>query len=115
MKDADSSCHIGNELCGDNITVYLKIDKNKVTHYSYNGDCSTITSAAASFLTDLVIGQSLDTILTRDYNTMKNNDFIVSPRRKRAAVIAILATRNAIHTYQKDNKNDTFDDLLYND
>ena len=115
MKDGDISYHVGNELCGDNITVYLKIDKKSITNYSYSGECSTITSAAASFLTDLIIGQSFDTILTRDYTTMKNNGFVVSPRRKRAAVIAILATRNAIHTYQKDNKNDTFDDLLYND
>lgn len=46
---------------------------------------------------------------------MEDNDFIVSPRRKRAAVIAILAARNAIHTYQKDNITDTFDELIYNE
>ena len=43
---------------------------------------------------------------------MVDHGFEVSPRRKRAAVIAILATRNAIHQYLKDGKNDTFDDLI---
>jgi hypothetical protein len=43
---------------------------------------------------------------------MLDNGFEVSTRRKRAAVIAILATRNAIHTHLKDNKTDTFDDLI---
>jgi hypothetical protein len=41
-----------------------------------------------------------------------NNGFTVSTRRKRSAVIAILATRNAIHKYLKDNEKDTFEDLI---
>jgi hypothetical protein len=43
---------------------------------------------------------------------MVDNGFEVSPRRKRAAVIAILAIRNAIHIYTKDNKTDVFDDII---
>lgn len=43
---------------------------------------------------------------------MVDQGFEVSPRRKRAAVIAILATRNAIHEYLKDNQKDTFDELI---
>ncbi len=43
---------------------------------------------------------------------MIDHGFEVSPRRKRAAVIAILATRNAIHQYMKDAKKDVFDDLM---
>ena len=36
----------------------------------------------------------------------------VSPRRKRAQVLALLATRNAIHTYLNDGKKDDFSDIL---
>ena len=43
---------------------------------------------------------------------MVDHGFEVSPRRKRAGVIAILATRNAIHTYIKDGKKDVFDDVI---
>jgi hypothetical protein len=43
---------------------------------------------------------------------MANHGFEVSPRRKRAGVIAILATRNAIHEYLKDGKKDTFEDVI---
>ena len=38
--------------------------------------------------------------------------FEVSPRRKRAAMIALLWTRNAIHAYLKDGQEDEFDDLI---
>jgi len=43
---------------------------------------------------------------------MISQGFQVSPRRKRAAVIAIMAARNAIHNYLKDNKVDEFADLI---
>ena len=36
----------------------------------------------------------------------------VSPRRKRAQVLALLATRNALHTYLNDGKKDDFSDVL---
>jgi hypothetical protein len=36
----------------------------------------------------------------------------VSPRRKRAQVLALLATRNAIHAYLKDGEKDDFSDVL---
>jgi hypothetical protein len=56
--------------------------------------------------------------MKRNYETMIENGFEVSPKRKRAAVIALLAVRNAIHIL-RDDKNekgeimeDDFDDLL---
>lgn len=112
MKESSVFQHEGNFICWDDITVYIKIEDNKVQEYSFDGNCSTITTAAASFLSELIIGTDIHEILTRTYDTMLQNWFEVSPRRKRAAVIAILATRNALHTYIKDNKMDTFDDLI---
>ncbi len=114
LEDANTSYHEWNSICGDDITVYLYIEKNIITRYSYDGNCSSITKAAASFLWDIIIGENIENILSRDIQTIENHDFIVSPRRKRAAVIAVLASRNAIHTYIKDKKIDTFDTVLHN-
>lgn len=104
--------HEGNFICGDDITVYLVIQDNKIADYSFDGNCSTITTAAASFLSEFIIGENIQTVLTWTYQTMLDKEFEVSPRRKRAAVIAIMAVRNAIHTYLKDWITDVFDDLL---
>lgn len=114
IQDPTTTYHEWNSLCGDDITVYLQIQKNIVTNYSYSGNCSSITKAAASFLWDIIIGEDIQNILSRDIQTIENHDFIVSPRRKRAAVIAILASRNAIHTYLNDKKIDVFDTILHN-
>ncbi len=102
----------GNFICWDDITVYLKIEDNQIKDYSFDGNCSNITTAAGSFLSEFIIGKPISEILQRNYQTMVNHGFEVSPRRKRAASIAILATRNAIHTYLKDGNKDTFDDII---
>ncbi|MDD3262762.1 MAG: iron-sulfur cluster assembly scaffold protein [Candidatus Absconditabacteria bacterium] len=112
MKDYTIKQHEGNFICGDDIIVYLRIDKNVVLDYSFDGNCSTITVAAASILSEIIVGSDINDILTRGYSKMLSLGFEVSPRRKRAAVIAILAARNAIHKYLNDGKEDTFDDLF---
>lgn len=112
MKEYTIKQHEGNFICWDDIVVYLKIEDNKITEYSFDGNCSNITTAASSFLSEFIIGKSLEEILQRNYQTMIDHGFEVSPRRRRAGVIAILATRNAIHTYIKDSKTDTFDDVI---
>lgn len=114
LQDATIAYHEWNSLCGDDITVYLQIQENIVTNYGYSGNPSSITKAAASFLWDIIIGEDIHSILYRDIQTVEKHDFVVSNRRKRAAVIAILAARNAIHTYLHDGKVDTFDTILHN-
>lgn len=112
MKEYTIKQHEGNFICWDDIVVYIEIKDDKIKNYSFDGNCSNITTAAASFLSEFIIGTSIKEIVHWNYQTMIDHWFEVSPRRKRAAVIAILATRNAIHTYTKDGKNDTFDDLI---
>jgi len=112
MKDYTIKQHEGNFICWDDIIVYLRIDKNVVLDYSFDGNCSTITVAAASILSEIIVWSDINDILTRWYSKMLSLGFEVSPRRKRAAVIAILAARNAIHKYLNDWKEDTFDDLF---
>lgn len=112
MKEYTIKQHEGNFICWDDIIVYLVIQDKKIVAYSFDGNCSNITTAAASFLSELIIGEHIENILNRNYQTMANHGFQVSPRRKRAGVIAILATRNAIHEYLKDGKKDTFEDVI---
>ncbi|MFA6255579.1 MAG: iron-sulfur cluster assembly scaffold protein [Candidatus Absconditabacterales bacterium] len=112
MKDYTIKQHEGNFICGDDIVIYIVIKDNKIENYSFDGNCSNITTAAASFLSEFIIGTPIHEVLHRTYQTMIDHGFEVSPRRKRAAVIAILATRNAIHEFLKDGQKDTFDDLL---
>ena len=112
MTDYTVKKHEGNFICGDDITVYLVIENNNIKDYSYDGNCSTITTAAASFLAEYIQWANIHDVLTWTYTTVQERGFEVSPRRKRAAVISIMAARNAIHEYLKDGLKETFDDLM---
>lgn len=112
MQDPDVTRHEGNFICGDDVTVYLKIKEGKIAEFSYDGNPSTVSLAAASFLSEFLIWTSLDQVLSWNYETFVEKGFEVSPRRRRAAVIALLGVRNAIHAYRNDGIEEDFDDLI---
>lgn len=112
MQNPDVTRHEGNFICGDDVTVYLKIQEGKIAEFSYDGNPSTVSLAAASFLSEFLIWTSLDEVLSWNYETFVEKGFEVSPRRRRAAVIALLGVRNAIHAYCNDGIEEDFDDLI---
>jgi nitrogen fixation NifU-like protein len=119
MENFTVSKHEGNFICGDDITVYLKIDENKIVDWSFDGNTASVTTAAASLLAELIIGKSIDEVMEWGYDTIAAAGLDVLPRRRRAAIIALLATRNAIHQYRFDKNAETgqilveeFEDML---
>ncbi len=134
MQDAMIFRHEGNAVCWDDITIYMKYSfpewvimagenlptasravpslLSTVTERSYDWNVSMVTQAAASFFSELVIWKTFEEILASTENLMIENWFEVSQRRRRARVIALLATRNAIHQLLQDGKEDTFDEIL---
>jgi len=119
MQDFTVSRHEGNFICGDDITVYLHIGDGKILDRSFDGNTASITTAAASLLAEMIIGKSVDEVMEWSYDTIAANGLDVLPRRRRAAVIALLATRNAIHQWRGTKKDWTdqilveeFEDLL---
>ena len=58
LEDADRSADGHNPLCGDRLTVYLKLDNNGVAEISFDGSGCAISKASASIMTDTVKGKS---------------------------------------------------------
>ena len=112
MKDCTIKYHEWNFICWDDINVYLLIDDDKITDYSYDWNLSTVSKAVAGFLSEFVIWININDLFTWDYWFLNENGISVSAKRKRASVLPILALRNAIHVYLWDWKVDDFDDLL---
>ncbi len=72
MPDATVSIKGGNPGCGDIVTIYLKIDSDEhVTDMSFEGEGCTISQAAASILTDRVIGKTLEEV-----KAMSHEEFV---------------------------------------
>ena len=72
MADANRSAEGYNPLCGDQLTVYLKVDGNVVADASFVGHGCAISTASASLMTEAVKGQPVDQVesLFKDMHAM---------------------------------------------
>lgn len=102
-----------NRVCGDDIEVFLIIEDGMIKQWSFTGKASMITIACSGLFWDIVQGVDFETLFSWNQETIvRDTSITVSPRRRRAQVLALLATRNAIHEYLKDGKKDDFSDVL---
>lgn len=113
LENYDISFWEDNRTCWDDLKVYIKIDNDKITDWSFEGDTAIITTACASIFWESIIWMDLQEVLKI------KNDYIeeliemeVSTRRKNASVLWLLTTRNAIHKYLKDWIIDSFEDVI---
>jgi nitrogen fixation NifU-like protein len=80
MPDADRHADGYNPLCGDKLTVYVKLDGDRISDVSFQGSGCAISVASASLLTESIKGrtvpeaarlfQSMHELLTRDDSTV---------------------------------------------
>jgi nitrogen fixation NifU-like protein len=61
----DVEVHHVNPTCGDEVTLRVTVADGVVTDVSYDGQGCSISQAATSVMTDLVIGQKLDDALAK--------------------------------------------------
>ena len=102
-----------NEICGDDLKVYLKIEDNKIIDWSFTWDTAIITTACASIFGESIVGMTLAEVLEKKYEYITELiESEVSSRRKNASVLGLLTTRNAIHKYLNDWIEDTFDNVI---
>jgi len=76
MPDADRHAEGFNPLCGDRLTLYVKLDGERISDVSFQGSGCAISVASASLLTESVKGRtvadaerlfgSMHDLLTRD-------------------------------------------------
>ena len=61
-----------NPLCGDQLTVYLKVDNGVITDLSFNGSGCAISTASASLMTEALKGKTLKEVehLFDDFHQM---------------------------------------------
>lgn len=60
MTDASATAAGHNPLCGDKVTVYLRLDDVRITDIAFQGSGCAISKASASLMTDAVKGRTLD-------------------------------------------------------
>lgn len=101
-----------NRVCADVVEVFLQIADNTLISFSFDGYMSIVATACVSITGELLEGWKLDDILALDEGFIHENiGTDISPRRRYASMIGLLAIHNAIHEYRQDGKKEDFSDI----
>ena len=60
LADASHTAEGYNPLCGDRVTVYLAVEGDRISDVSFEGRGCAISTAAASLMTEVLKGKTLD-------------------------------------------------------
>src|SRR5690349_24161416 len=95
MADADRRALGHNPLCGDRLTLYLKIDGDRVSGVSFEGSGCAISKASASLMTDAIKGKTIPEVrelfsrFTAMVTTPIDQDVDTEPLGKLAALAGV--------------------------
>ena len=106
LEPADIQASGGNPGCGDIVIMYANVgDDGRITEASFQGEGCTISQAAASMLTEELVGKTLD-----DVRAMSFEDVIdgmgrdVVSTRTRCATLALTIIKNASERYTRERR-----------
>ncbi len=106
IEDAQLISSDSNPLCGDKITVSLKLDKNNVIeNFGFEGSGCAISMASTSLLSEQIIGKTIN-----DVKNISNEDIFklleikISPARVKCALLGLSCIKKAIKWYQFQKK-----------
>jgi nitrogen fixation NifU-like protein len=104
IKDADGVGTVGNPVCGDLMTIYIKVKNDKITDVKFKTFGCAAAIATSSMITELAKGKTLDEAskITRD-NVANELDGL-PPIKMHCSNLAADALREAIKDYKKKMK-----------
>lgn len=102
MEGATVSFQGGNPGCGDVVTMYLKLDGERIEQISFTGEGCTISQAAASMLTEELTGLSAGQVEALNFTFIGDllGDEIVK-MRPRCATVGLDAVKAALRNHRR--------------
>ena len=102
-----------NRVCADVVEVFLVIEKETLKEFSFDGYMSIVATACVSITGELLEWWKCDDILgLNELFIHENIGNDISPRRRFASLIWLLAIKNAIHEQRQDGKKEDFSDIV---
>jgi nitrogen fixation NifU-like protein len=94
MDDADSHAEGRNPLCGDQLTVWLKLSGDRVSDVSFEGSGCAISKASASLMTAAVKGKSraeIDRLFRQFHDVVTGNSAPQDESRRELGKLAVFS------------------------
>jgi nitrogen fixation protein NifU and related proteins len=93
LADANHQAHGYNPLCGDKVTVYLRVDDDRIADLRFDGAGCAISTASASLMTQAVKGKTVAEAeaLFRDFHSMVTGEDLRPELAEELGKLAVLA------------------------
>jgi len=95
LEAPDVSNEAFNPLCGDRIRIELRLDNGIVIEARFKGDGCAISMAAASLLTELLVGTEISELISDD-QLISALQSEIQPARIQCAVLPLTALREGL-------------------
>lgn len=110
IEDADAIAIEGSPACGDQIVVYLKVDKEtrKITDIKFQSFGCASNIATGSMLTEMVKGKTIDEALKITWKDVAEALGGLPPIKMHCSVLAVDGLKSAIKNYLGEKKEEKF-------
>ena len=99
IEKPDLFSHGNNPVCGDDITIYVKVENGAISDIAFDGRGCAISQASASMLTDHVKGMSLEDVGRMSPEFVREMLHIpLSAVRMKCATLSLKTLQEAIAT-----------------
>jgi nitrogen fixation NifU-like protein len=100
LPAADVSYESFNPVCGDRIRISLKLGNTTVQEVRFKGDACAISTAAASLLTELILGAEIEEVASiSDDRIISALESDIKPARLQCALLSLEALRAGLKEY----------------
>jgi nitrogen fixation NifU-like protein len=104
IKDADGVGNVGNPVCGDMMTVYIKVQDRRIVDIKFKTFGCGAAVATSSMITELAKGKTLEEAKKITRNDVADSLGGLPPIKMHCSNLAADALHEAIKDYQKKLK-----------
>ena len=101
MKDADAVGTVGNPVCGDLMTIYIKVKNDKITDITFQTFGCAAAIATSSMITELAKGKTLEEAMKITRQNVADELDGLPPIKMHCSNLAADALHEAIKNYHE--------------
>lgn len=104
LVDADIKIKAGNPYCGDEITIFLKVNESKIIEMKYESKGCAISNASASLLSEKIKNAKIEDVLKLTQEDMFNMFGAKLLSRIKCVTLSLKAVQGGLQKYLKTKK-----------
>jgi len=101
MKDADGVGEVGNPVCGDMMTFYVKIEDNKVSDVKFKTFGCGAAIAVSSMVSEMAVGKTVEEVMNITNDDVAKELGGLPPNKMHCSNMGADALHKAIEDYKQ--------------